>query len=733
MSRYKNGKATEIIYMTSEKYHNLNKNISYTTDYHSTSTLFYDLDNLAVHSYVDLSRVSKKKYSSNTKINSSFIHSIHGLKGNSYTFVQECETQILPVLLPRDSLEVQTKKVEKCFPNDPEISSEIYLKDDDFTNIAPFNDSDKNIQRKQKYWSYAKYRTEYTNPTRQDKKSKKKDHTRQIEDPCPCQLFSYTCPCADDKCLAGLKNSKSLSDQVTSTTNIVKEERKDDRKETKLFKKNHKGKSIVPKDDKPTSITCIIDNLESVEKSDPTLLYTEKYDVISHTETMNNKGKSKRKKRQVMLCPNCKEKVEFSSMDPSEEEGSIIYEDLSYQPNDSSPGKSVYTYKTAVKKQMADKSNDRGSCHHNPTCDLVPLCQLLPTDNVFLSPKITKKQETSKTSPRVIRITKACRHHPPCTVAPSCQRANILKNNCEYIPPCLHRPRCVNLPLCVPFSKNIPYDELKHVEEMENGQCPHVPRCTYIPECRNIYSGNLSNQVNMAQLPNGYGMFAPPAPYNVLSPCLRQSFSPCQIHPPGYIPDYGLSRSDKSCQYDTLGMSYNPSVPRIVSSEAVVFIRDVGCQFRNRYNSPIDSIRITKSSTSFDHDNVNLGVIYTNVHTLRYEDKFTNPKGKMEVSVSSLSLTSNNTSHLMDRYDESRNRTSGFDPKPTKSPFVAYATNIGSYKHYIKEKNNTHPFPTKSRLSITRNKYRKFFNIKRKKKKRGDSQLVYRKPISVGK
>ncbi|XP_053606126.1 uncharacterized protein LOC128672768 [Plodia interpunctella] len=730
---------SESTYVTCEKYHNLNKYISLTSDLQSTSTLFYDLDSIAVrHSFADLSGISYINCHSNIDIPHN--QSPNGFRAPSHAIVQECETNVKPNLLPRDSLEItSTKKIEKCFPNDPDLSSEIFLKDDEFNGFPVNDESDRQLNRNQKYWSYAKYRTEYTNPSRQEKKSKKKERTRQIEDPCPCQLFTYTCPCNNDKSLTGFKHVRSLTDQITSTTNIFKEERKDFMKTPFTFsRKKNKGKekNITSMDDKPTSITCVIANDDCFEKSEQTLVCSDKYDISqtskNHTASLD-KSTSSCKKRRKLFCQNCKEKVEVCSVVPSEEEESLIYEDSNYQSKDSPPGQSIYTYKTSVRKQIQEKLKVKDTCRHTPRCELVPLCQVLPTDNIFLNYKTVKKNDKNdapKNSPRVIRVTKACRHHPPCTVAPSCQRANILKNNCEFIPPCLHRPRCVNLPLCVPISKNLNYDDLKSLDEMQN-ECPHTPRCKYVPECKQFYSNQPSNQVNVARMHNTYGLlrdYQTTSYPQSKSPIVPQSFSPCQIHPSGYTTNSNVPRSNKSCQCVIIDLPLDPSMSNIqdaVSSEAVVFIRDVGCQFRNKYNSNIDSIRSVKSSTTFDQDNIRLGNVYTNVHTLRCEDKYTNPTRQTEASTSSLSLTSNYMGTSA-RPCDSHNRPSGFDPMPTKTPLVVYATNISSQTKYNNENNMANAASIRSRVSfLTGSKYRKMFNIKRKRKRRSDVQLSF--------
>ncbi|CAB3247612.1 unnamed protein product [Arctia plantaginis] len=480
-------------YVTSEKVNNINNNISSKTLVNSASTIFYDLDDIAKrHSFhcipelgqsvanLNLLKVMRMKIKHNTFV------------GQPNAIVQECATQMKPKLLPRDSNEIRSKKVKKKISKNPVISSEIFLRDDEYGLDNGTNDYyiKHGVQRPQKFWSYSKYRTEYTRSMPKEKKLKhSRDTGKHNEDPCPCQLFSYACPCTDKKSLTGLaKHTKSMTmnNQNTSTSKIIAVDRKDNKSNNNKIKKN---KQDTVREDKPTN-TSVAELIEAMvqNESDVTIqqnlptyaqnrenIIPDQGKVLKNSKN-NNKPKIQKKPRKI-LCPNCNEEVDIVvSTSTTEEEESLKYENSMINSHEI-PSTAAYTYR-ASPTTVRTKHTDDDLCVHNPPCEILPICQILPNEFYNMNQKCLKNNSSVKATPRVIRITKACRHHPPCTVVPSCQRANVLNNNCEYIPPCLHRPRCVNLPLCVPFSKSLHYEEgqPKFVDDIANSECPHIPR-----------------------------------------------------------------------------------------------------------------------------------------------------------------------------------------------------------------------------------------------------------------
>ncbi|XP_049706449.2 uncharacterized protein LOC126056719 [Helicoverpa armigera] len=732
-------------YVTSEKYNYLNNENSGKTVVPSTSTIFYDLDDIAKrHSFHCLTEFSVSNPNFMKVMKMSQPCNLFGEKSN---IVQECATQIHPKLFPRDSIELNSKKVKKKFSK---LSSEIFLRDDDYLrDYQKLNHYYKDTyDKQQKFWSYAKYRTEYTKPIPEEKKCKKKEHGKRTEDPCPCQLFSYACPCTDKKSLTeSVKNSKSLTgvDQVTSTFKIVPEE--NEKKKEKIFNKLRKLKQDTNKEDKPTNTSTVemIEVLVPNKKNDPSIQIANKKDVPVLSEKNNNgknlknKSKGRRKSRRV-LCPNCKEKVDVViSISTTEEEESLKYEHSSMFRSKEIPSTTAYAYRASPNGERSKTMDDGDLCLHDPRCELLPVCQILPTDNFCnANQKCVNKHCVPKPTPRIIRITKACRHHPPCTVVPSCQRANVLKNNCEYIPPCLHRPRCVNLPLCVPFSKSLHYEEInKVIDERDNADCPHIPKCKYIPMCQHdSLSNTMDQQVNMvSRVPNGCEFLNDYRPTFLLNPkstCVANTFSPCELSPSPCYMDQFRCRPDKSCQFDSTQCKCTNEVKENPSEETVIFIRDVGCQFRNKNYSPKESMIHSKvSSNSFDFVDVKIGNLdnyYTNVHTLRYEDKFTNPRSGGEhsfstVSITSLELDSECPSHgRRASQNPGRHRTAtGFVPKSAYVTAFSTHTEPSSDKYEYK---NMEAFPVKSRRSFLKGRYRKMFNVKRRRKSRLSNPLL---------
>ncbi|XP_045766734.1 uncharacterized protein LOC123868308 [Maniola jurtina] len=237
-------------YITSEIYHALNQNSSDIHIIRSTSTLFYDLDLIAKrHSYhfVPQYPISERKIA---KRNSEKSHKNIIFAAKSETIIQECATQIKSTPKRLDSLEIISKKMKKRSRNDNNnmLSSEIFLRDNDYTKSISDSIVNNENNHAQKFWSSAKYQKQYTNPIPAKKKSKMKDQGKRTEDPCPCQLFSYACPCTD-KSLTELAKNRSLTvaDQITSTPNFLPQEDNNNK-----YNQMKKSKCSANYEDEPT-------------------------------------------------------------------------------------------------------------------------------------------------------------------------------------------------------------------------------------------------------------------------------------------------------------------------------------------------------------------------------------------------------------------------------------------------------------------------------------------------
>ncbi|CAG4962588.1 unnamed protein product [Colias eurytheme] len=624
------------------------------------------------------------------------------------------------------------KKVKKS-PNASLISSEIYLKDNGCI--------DKNIkfnEKQQKFWSYAKYRTEYTKPIPEEKKTKKTDRGKRTEDPCPCQLFSYACPCTDNKSLTKLAgNSKTITvaNQVVSAMKVGSYQ-----------KEKVKSDIAVILADKETSARAsnIHVEYESTNKHDEGIKRVSKQNGSNNTCNeikSNNSGKYRCKKSRQYLCPNCNEKVEIVTISEQEESLNLNLSPIHRTQENSSPAQYSYVSNMSQKsKPIADKD----SCKHEPPCELVPVCQILPCEQVYSNPtKCFNKPPKLKNMPRTIKVTKACRHHPPCTVAPSCQRLNVLKNNCEYIPPCLHRPRCINLPLCVPFSKTLNYDELiNKTANEEDLEYPVYTPTKYVPTHQHdSLDSDLEHRHHFHTTQNTCEYVSEYEPRYFLAPQMNYtspSRSPYQM--PSTMP-CDFPKSNKYCQYECTYSKRN----RIeepgdnVGGDAIIYIRDVGCQFRNKHNSQDNSLLHSKAyNASFDENHSKTSNFYSNYHTLRYEDKFTNPlscgdHSMSTVSTSSIEIDIHCPSHGKDSKKISDTKPiTGFEPR--QSPVIANCfledpilnlcvskSNNLNKKLRHKSRKWLHTHPVCSRNSFLRNKCKKVFSVRR----RGKSRLSY--------
>lgn len=717
------GKNTQPHFITSETYNRLHKNLSFDDLRRSTSTIFYDLDYIArkqsLHCFLDQKYSAPKQ---SIKSNKSKKKDINGFHGNSDLIVQECATQVHPNII-RDSADIHGKKTKRQFPCDFVLSSEIFLRDNDYENpqsTKRYFDREVTNQQ-QKFWSYAKYRAEYGDPIPEEKRSKKKgrerelDRGKRVEDPCPCQLFSYACPCTDQKSLRELvKNSKSLTaTEQTSTTKLEDnrgKSRKDKNdvlsKDNKLICTSFESRFPLPKVEQV--VQAVINDLKQTSES--------------------NKVKSKcGKKGRLIICPYCKEKLEIQSSTD---------ESLHYHQQVSTTAAAYTTFNNnkTTNRTGSMNSQEEDYCSHDPPCELIPLCQVIP-DNFH-----NAKMKKTPTKPRVIRITKACRHHPPCTVVPSCQRANVLKNNCEFIPPCLHRPRCVNLPLCVPISKTF------HLKDFAGNQVESMDSCNYSQQhqCKHssLYPGSIETDINpqfnfIPQIQNACE-FVNRYQYQLNNP-QHTSVYPATIFTPYRVvsrTECSLCKLTKSCQYDLTVSKMGPL--KESASDAVIFIRDVGCQFRNRTYSPIESIIPSKtSSASFECiSDRKMGNYFTTVHTLRYQDKFTAPSKvslcSLTTSLSTTDVDSHCPSHGIQATSVKSRRPTGFTPTDT-TQYVAFSTYSDFMTFNRNKRDKSHPAfqtcPLQSMKNTSKAKSKKVFFTRRRKKSRGSSVALNPKQV----
>ncbi|KAI5637119.1 hypothetical protein NE865_10169 [Phthorimaea operculella] len=651
----------ETEYITKEKYEYLNRDLSSTSIVKSTSTIFYDLDEIAkkqsltyfVEPLLDEEIGKSKEKLANQRF------------GQPCAIVQECETYKGPILIPRDSAEIIAKKGKRKGQNNVYPS-----KNDNIKECKNSKDSKRCFNREltdqQKFWSYAKYRTDYPTIPEEIKPRRKDRGKRGTTDPCPCQLFSYACPCEDsnNKSLTGLLNQiHSTENHQTSTADIPSVEKQRIINQVK---------------------ECKLTNTSFVGANKETILLHSKTDKqFKNTNENMSVGNTQMtfKKTRKITCPRCKEAIEvisstediyqkqtFSPNPPTYQKVNVQRSPMtiryekpsvtktlpkpefrkqscspnvpvkesrkqSYSPNVPEKESQKQSYSPNVPEKISptdeSKNDDDEYCTHDPPCEMIPVCQVLPPEH---SAKKYAKSLPPRTGPRIIRITKACRHHPPCTVVPSCQRAYVLKNNCEFVPPCMHRPRCVNLPLCVPISKQFNLDSLTTKQEETSNEPQRSTNAQ-----RGMNNGSPqdllnSNEVNrqccdVLQVQNTcehgtrYVQQILQTPHNPTSPntiCAQYHLT---------APTFNVKHSKSvGCQY----------VVRESESDAVVFIRDVGCQFRNKRCCPKDSLaRLLTPSVSFELMNVNMGNYYTGFHTLRYEDKCTSPASDMSLYESS--------------------------------------------------------------------------------------------------
>lgn len=500
----------------------------------STSTIFYDLDDLAnrhsFHCITDLSP-PRKKYVEG------FNQPAHYSKKNPN--FKNCSTHLQ--YISHDSSanrnDIEAKRVKKKNKAKSETKYMIQKFENEMKNRYNHN-FDKETK---KPLCYTKYTVQYSK-SKQNKPNNGYSDVKRVEDscPCPCQLFSYVCPCTENKSHLTLSKSKTFVDQITSTIRKgPKTERKAPLSKDSSSEKSPKKENIV-ENEQPNIYTC--ENGESVN--------------INHSE------KQKRSRKYNIKCPKCRQvfSVHSANSEQCPNGQSITYLSLKNDAN-------VPMYSLKPDNDVV-QANIR-TCTHDPQCEMVPACQILPTAQVALA-QITRNNRTlhdrHHNKPRVIRVTKACRHHPPCTVVPSCQREFVMENHCDTVPPCMHKPRCMNLPICVPIPNQYNINDAQNNNELYYTQPPYSP---YIfpmqPRCEVPYTLPEHNIFNQTKD--------------------RRSSS-----------KRSCVTDNKSCQ--CMHQENKPKNNTESGSDAVIYIRDVGCQFRNKSEYKKGAQNTARESTS---------------------------------------------------------------------------------------------------------------------------------------
>lgn len=685
------------VYMTSERYHNLNTvQSSDKTIIKSTSTFFYDLDDLAKrHSFNCLTENLTKSNClrvMDVAVKNTFEHK------NKNTIVQECATQMRHK--PRDSLEILSKKTKKKNASMPNESSGINLRDNDQDDKINSN----NIPRPQKIWSYAKYNVDYTNIAESKRKHRKKDKIQRTENPCPCQLFSYACPCSDSKSLPQLADNEEFKNYVDQKTSTVNKE--DIQYKILNMEKNTNNKNVA-KENMETNVSFT--DFANI-KYNSSLKDVSEHEIKNNEFNVNNNSTNLKKPLQI-ICPKCKEVVDIINI--IEKQPSTHY--VVPSPN---PHVAECTYTENNRSEIRSYTN---GCNHEPKCEMTPICQILPNstfrDNKFKNEIVQQVHATYKAPPRIIRLTKACRHQPPCTVTPSCQRENALKTNCEFIPPCMHRPRCINLPLCIPIPKDLCNYEQSAKNKTAYSDCSNKPHYKLISNYHQNYRDNkLFENQNIYN--NRYGTDYASQYRNTT---MKQPYE--EAYTTQLNNCYNRENEDPSiscsCCIDNKSCQCSSCKIEPIVDESIIYIRDVGCQFRSKSESPKQSIFNSKTSSVFDVNNLKLGNYYTDIQNLQHEHKYTNPVIDKEVSSSSTIKSSeiDDDSHCSHRTNY-RNSSS---IKRNVSPYVAAFSSMANNNNY---KSTGHREPDTingeatsnftKRASVIKNKHKQMRKRKRR-------------------
>ncbi|XP_063623870.1 uncharacterized protein LOC134795870 [Cydia splendana] len=587
-------------YVTYERFYTLNKQSASESCVMaaSGSSLFYDLDSVA----------KSNSYSYETVGLSTFnIFRALNRKGNEWPrapsqpihIVQECTTHIKPSLKTCDQKE-ENLNTGKNDLRECGRSSGICLKDsiEDTESSSDPNGPQitHSVDTNTGVKNYISYQAEHLKL--EGHKTKKKDREKRIKDSCLGNIDGLGFTCKYNDTATKVKTSESVAittstykEQVrTNMSTMNKTHLKMEEKLTCMSGDGLGKKYTVNLSKHDTSCIIILDEYDVAKISHSQISNSRKSRVML-VNVLTNKVRMKPKKVRAVRCPNCQEHIELA---------------VSIEDEASTRGQSKTNRKSETEFTCMAASKDTyhpkisKECPHG--CEMVPLCQILPKIN-FDASSINQNIRTKTATPRFIKMTKACRHYPPCTAVPSCQRNNVLKGNYECITPCSHRPRCVNLPLCIPFCKNLQYDETaKHYVDKEE----KAKNC-YIPafQCLPVSQYKLLQPHIVSQKPNAFDRQA----YHV-----DQTYLSCQVPP---LNTKQLDIATKSCQYDYPKHEPNDAAKEDATNASVIYIRDVGCQFKNSsFTPPHTSYYQTRvcytSSASFDPGSKRLDNIYTN-------------------------------------------------------------------------------------------------------------------------
>lgn len=665
-------------FKTSDKYEKKgHKNKGDKTLVDSASTIFYDLDTIAkrksLNCISDITLTNKKVL--NTKYHK---HSPKADLKTNYK-VYPARTHSIGSVSNNDKpIPVYTHEIRKLFPHDSEISSNFNTKNCD-RKTKHKKDRNTNDQK----WKHIKYHVGSCSPVIDKRRKKNKDHACGSKKHAHQEYFY-----CNKRSIENLNNSmKTAKDQISDVSILAQQH-----KIAKLKVLKHDSAESPP------------------EKGGGTI--TEK----STTEdSFNSKYLTKNIMRRIkkhcqITCPNCNKQVLVATAD---EDKTIDSKNTSGRYNSIELSKTLnYRY---VPYNVSDKNNNAG-CGHEPQCDMIPMCQMLHS----VQSPITSKgaRNSGLRSPRVLRVTKACRHHPPCTMVPSCQRLKVLKNNCQYFPECPHRPRCMNLPLCAPISKATLEQFTVSVNDTDNGES-QIGQFKYIPVNEQSTGSTLVYQPCDFAYPTAPTFFVQPK----MSP---KSFSPYESLKPTTAP---CPKLNQSCQYDCVTSNDNTQNDfKEDNSEGVIYIRDVGCQFRNKYRKDKNKCynsRDSKSSTTGDNESSQM----TN-DSLQSDEKVACLSPEVEVGstdLSSIDETSHTTSNGQNNdLNHRREIPSGFIPQATTAQFIAYSTRTEPIlaNCLLEERNTDGPFcetyasPARvmSRRSFLKQKYKKMFCVRRRRR-----------------
>ncbi|KAG7295948.1 hypothetical protein JYU34_021037 [Plutella xylostella] len=395
----------------------------------------------------------------------------------------------------------------------------------------------------------------------------------------------------------------------------------------------------------------------------------------------------KRYRRPSLICPQCQANVECISQ-------TIVQKTK----------KADSVNDTSAIKSLGDRKKSEYFSQYN--CKTPRSVLPFGTDKT-LPPEPVKYSRSKRRTPtklsRVIRIVRACRHHPPCPVAPSCQKLNVIKNKCKVIPPCPHSPRCVNLPVCIPLAEEKKFLEYENSEESSNVVSADYlrPKPTYQfkAECcafrENEYlNSTLSKESSIVSLQPSQKTVFNKSPVQVMSAFLQRT---------------------KSCQYEYI--EFNKDFSYRPPDEGIVFVRDVGCQFKSRHKSGSSFVsRVSSSSTCYELKNIKIGSARC------YVNKCTSPVAlsdskSCKSSCSDLEKTSHDASQsLTDKSQEPEPEEtwSGKLMKETEGPASPDGCGQPAVCAYRVEVNNP---AARSRHNLL-GKYKRF-TLKRRRRSRG--------------